>query len=244
MNKKKLFRILLILSLLANVCLIVYVGIDYIKNKRNRNIFNLNAYSWANSQLRQPEEGENRVVFIGNSITENWIHLRYKFFKDNNYTCRGIGGQTSPLLLLRFRQDVIDLHPKIVVINAGINDIAENTGEYDPIFTLDNIKSMAQLAEINGIKVILTSVLPTSGYGWKGSIKNITQKIKDLNTQIRAYADEKGYTYVDYYPALVNKEDKGMKEGYSFDGLHPSEQGYEIMEPIITEAINNILNQE
>lgn len=244
MNKKKLFRILLILSLLANVCLIVYVGIDYIKNKRNRNIFNLNAYSWANSQLSQSEEGENRVVFIGNSITENWIHLRYRFFKDNNYTCRGIGGQTSPLLLLRFRQDVIDLHPKIVVINAGINDIAENTGEYNPTFTLDNIKSMAQLAEINGIKVILTSVLPTSGYGWKGSIKNITQKIKDLNTQIRVYADEKGYTYVDYYPALVNNEDKGMKKGYSFDGLHPSEQGYEIMEPIIAEAINNILNQE
>lgn len=243
MNKRTFLKIIFVLSLIINVVAISYIGIDYIKNKRNRNIFKLNAYAWANSEMKNPEQEENRVIFIGNSITENWIHLRYNFFKDNNYTCRGIGGQTSPLLLLRFRQDVIDLHPQVVVINAGINDIAENTGEYDPIFTLDNIKSMAQLAEKNGIKVILTSVLPSNGYGWKGHINNITKKIKDLNIEIKNYADENGYTYVDYYPAMVNSKDKGMKDGYTFDGLHPSEKGYTIMEPIVMQAINNVLNQ-
>lgn len=243
MNKRTFFKIIFILSLIVNVITIGYIGVDYIKNKRNRNIFKLNAYAWTNSQMKSPESGENRVVFIGNSITENWIHLRHNFFKDNGYTCRGIGGQTSPLLLLRFRQDVIDLHPRAVVINAGINDIAENTGEYDSVFTLDNIKSMAQLADKNGIKVILTSVLPSNGYGWKGHIKNITEKIKDLNEGIKTYAQENGYTYVDYYPAMVNSEDKGMKDGYSFDGLHPSEEGYSIMEPIVKQAIDNILNQ-
>ncbi|MBK5722941.1 capsular biosynthesis protein [Dysgonomonas sp. Marseille-P4677] len=243
MNKKSLFRIIFVLSLIINIVSIGYIGIDYVKNKRNRNIFKLNAYAWANNQIKSPESGENRVVFIGNSITENWVHLRYKFFKDNNYICRGIGGQTSPLLLLRFRQDAIDLHPKVVVINAGINDIAENTGEYDPIFTLDNIKSMAQLADKNGIKVILTSVLPSNGYGWKSHIKNITKKIKDLNAEIKTYANDNGYTYVDYYSVMVNSEDKGMKEGYSFDGLHPDEEGYSVMEPIITKAINDVLNQ-
>lgn len=242
MKKSFVLRVILVLSLIINIATISYIGFDYVKNKKNHNIFKLNAYAWANSEMRDPEPGEKRVVFIGNSITENWVHLRYSFFKNNNYTCRGIGGQTSPLLLLRFRQDVIDLHPKVVVINAGINDIAENTGEYDPVFTLDNIKSMAELADKNNIKVILTSVLPSNGYGWKGHIKNITEKIKGLNNEIKTYVNENGYTYVDYYPAMVNSEDRGMKDGYTFDGLHPSEKGYTIMEPIINQAINDVLN--
>lgn len=244
MNKKNFFNIILVLSLIANVAAVGYIGIDYYKNKRNRDIFKLNAYSWANSQMEEPKSDENRVIFIGNSITENWVHLRYSFFKDNNYTCRGIGGQTSPLLLLRFRQDVIDLNPKVVVINAGINDIAENTGKYDPVFTLNNIKSMAQLAQINGIKVVLTSVLPSNGYGWKSHIKQITPKIKDLNTEIKNYADQNGYLYVDYYSAMVNEQDKGMKENYTFDGLHPGEEGYAVMEPLVQKAINEVLNQK
>lgn len=243
MNKVKFFRIILVLSLILNVATVAYIGINYYINRKNGNIFKLNAYSWANSQLKAPEPGENRVVFIGNSITENWVHLRYTFFKDNNYTCRGIGGQTSPLLLLRFRQDVIELDPKVVVINAGINDIAENTGEYDPVFTMDNIKSMAQLAQTNGIKVILTSLLPSSGYGWKGHIRNISQKINDLNVEIKAYAEQNGYGYVDYYTAMVNDKDGGMKDGYSFDRQHPSEKGYSVMEPLIQKAIDDILNK-
>ncbi|MDR1882423.1 MAG: GDSL-type esterase/lipase family protein [Prevotella sp.] len=244
MNKGKFIGIILVLSLICNVVAVGYIGIDFYKNRKSGNIFKLNAYAWANSWLEVPKPGENRVIFIGNSITENWIHMRYKFFKDNNYTCRGIGGQTSPLLLLRFRRDVIDLNPKMVVINAGINDIAENTGEYDPVFTMDNIKSMAQLARINGIRVILTSVLPSSGYGWKGHIKDITRKIKDLNAEIKTYADENAYTYVDYYLAMVNGEDKGMKDGYSFDGQHPGEEGYAVMESLIKKAIDDTLRHE
>lgn len=242
MTKKKFFIIVFVLSVLFNLIAIGYIGWDYYKNKRNRDIFKLNAYSWANSQLDTPTYDENRVVFIGNSITENWIHLRYKFFTDNNYVCRGIGGQTSPLLLLRFRQDVIELHPKVVVINTGINDMAENTGEYDPVFTFDNIKSMAQLAQVNGIKVILTSVLPSRGKGWKGHIKDVPDKIKALNNDIKAYAEQNGYTYVDYYTALID-ENMGMNPKYTFDDLHPNKEGYELMEPLVQEAIEKALNQ-
>lgn len=217
-----------------------YIAFDYYKNKRNRDIFRLNEYAYANSKLEAPKFDENRVVFIGNSITENWVHLRYNFFVSNNYVCRGIGGQTSPLLLLRFRQDVINLKPKAVVINAGINDIAENTGVYDPVFTMDNIKSMAQLAHANGIKVILSSVLPASGYGWKGHIKNIPQKIDALNNDIRAYAEANNFVYVNYNTPLRD-ENGGMQAQYTFDALHPNEEAYKIMEALVQQAINEVL---
>lgn len=240
--KKKFFYTVFIVSILLNMVLVAHVGYEYYKNRRNKDIFRLNAYAWANSQLKAPEFDENRVVFIGNSITENWVHLRYRFFVDNNYVCRGIGGQTSSLLLLRFRHDVIDLHPKIVVINAGINDIGEKTGEYDPVFTMDNIKSMAELADANGIRVILTSVLPCKGHGWE-PITEVPQKIDDLNNKIKAYAAEKDFCYVDYNTPMRD-EVFGMIPAYSLDGLHPNEEGYKvIMEPLIQKAINDILEQ-
>lgn len=240
--KKKLFYTVFFISIVLNLVLIAHVGYEFYKNRRNKDIFRLNAYAWANSQLKAPEFDENRVVFIGNSITENWVHLRYKFFVDNNYVCRGIGGQTSSLLLLRFRHDVIDLHPKVVVINAGINDIGEKTGEYDSTFTVDNIKSMAELADTNGIKVILTSVLPCKGHGWE-PITNVPQKIDDLNDKIKAYAIKKGFCYVDYNTPMRD-EIYGMIPSYSLDGLHPNEEGYKaIMEPLIQRAINDILKQ-
>lgn len=241
--KKKLFNIVFVISILLNVVLVGYVGYEFYKNRRNRDIFRLNAYAWANSQLKAPEFDENRVVFIGNSITENWVHLRYKFFVDNNYVNRGIGGQTSSLLLLRFRHDVINLQPKVVVINAGINDIGEKTGEYDPDFTLDNIKSMAELAEENNIKVILTALLPCNGHGWE-PITNVTEKIDELNKRIEAYAMEKNYTYVDYNTPMRD-ELFGMIPAYSLDGVHPNEEGYKkIMEPLIQKAIDSLLKPE
>lgn len=242
MNKKIFFRTVFIVSLVCNIVLVGYVGYDYYKNKRNRDIFKLNAYAWVNSTLKAPEPDEKRVVFIGNSITENWVHLRYKFFVENNYICRGLGGQTSPLLLLRFRQDVIDLHPKAVVINTGINDIAENTGEYDITFTMDNIKSMAELAAANDIKVILTSVLPSSGYGFKGHIKDVPGLVDQLNDSIKDYAFSKRFYYLDYNTPLRDK-DGGMKAEYTFDALHPNEDGYKVMEPLVQKAINDVLNQ-
>ncbi len=241
MNKKVIIKTLFIVSLIINIITIFYIGIDYYKNKRNRDIFKLNAYAWANSKIEASGFDDNRVVFIGNSITENWIHLRYKFFLDNNYVCRGIGGQTSPLLLLRFRQDVIDIKPKIVVINTGINDIAENTGEYDIDFTMDNIQSMSQLAEINGIKVILSSVLPCIGNGWKGHIGNVPDKIDELNNKIKTYASENNHYYLDYNIPMRDANG-GMKSGYTFDGLHPNVEGYVVMEALVQKAINDVLN--
>ncbi len=242
MNKrKKVFVILLIISVVLNIALGSYIAFDYYKNKRYKDIFKLNAYAWMNSQLEIPKYDENRVVFIGNSITENWVHLRYNFFTENNYICRGIGGQTSSLLLLRFRQDVIELQPKAVVINAGINDIAENTGTYDSDFTFGNIKSMAELANANGIKVILSSVLPSNGHGWRGGIENIPEKIKELNERIKSYAHEKGFHYVDYYTSM-KAEDGSLRPSYTFDGLHPNEEGYKIMEVLIQTAIKDVLN--
>lgn len=241
--KKKLFISLFIASLLLNAVLVVYTGWDYYTNKRNKSIFRLNAYAWANSQLKAPDFDENRVVFIGNSITENWVHLRYRFFVDNNYVNRGIGGQTSPLLLLRFRHDVINLQPKVVVINTGINDIAENTGEYDIDFTMDNIASMAELAEANNIKVILLSVLPCVGHGWNESMGNIPEKIDKLNERIKDLAMGNGYYYLDLNTPMRD-ERGGMIPAYSLDGLHPNEEGYKIMEPLVQGAINEILNTE
>ncbi|MFT4223384.1 SGNH/GDSL hydrolase family protein [Dysgonomonas sp.] len=242
MNKrKKVLVVLFIISVVLNIILTGYIAFDYYRNKRYKDIFKLNAYAWMNNQLEIPKYDENRVVFIGNSITENWVHLRYKFFTENNYICRGIGGQTSSLLLLRFRQDVIELQPKAVVINAGINDIAENTGAYDPDFTLSNIMSMAELAKANGIKVILSSVLPSNGYGWRGGIENVPQKIIELNERIKSYAQEMGFYYVDYYTSM-KVEDGSLKSSYTFDGLHPNEEGYKIMEALIQNAIKDVLN--
>lgn len=242
MTKKKFFITVFVLSIIVNLVTVAYIGIDYYKNKRNKDIFKLNAYSWANSQLKMPEQDENRVVFIGNSITENWVHLRYRFFADNDYVCRGRGGQTSPLLLLRFRNDVIDLRPKVVVINAGINDIAENTGVYDIDFTMNNIKSMCELAEANDIKVIISAVLPCAGYGWKGHIGNVPKKIDELNDKIKEYASAKGYYYLDYNTPMRD-EKGGLKTSLTFDGLHPNTEGYKVMEPMVQKAINDVLNQ-
>ena len=240
--KKKFIYTIFVISVLLNLILIPYIGYRLYKDRLNNDIFKLNAYAWANSQLKIPEVNENRVVFIGNSITENWVHLRYKFFVDNNYVCRGKGGQTSSLMLLRFRQDVIELHPKVVVINAGINDIAEKTGEYDPVFTMDNIKSMAELADMNGIKVILVSLLPCKGHGWE-PIKDVPEKIDELNERIKIYADEKGYYYLDLNTPMRDSEN-GMINSYSLDGLHPNEEGYKkIMEPLVKKIIDNILNK-
>lgn len=243
MTKKKLFIIVFVMSFVVNIVAVGYIGIDYYRNKRNKDIFKLNAYAWANSQLKAPAADENRVVFIGNSITENWVHLRYRFFVDNNYVCRGRGGQTSPLLLLRFRSDVIDLKPKIVVINTGINDIAENTGEYDINFTMDNIKSMCELAEANDIRVILSSLLPCGGYGWKGHIGDVPAKIDELNSRIKTYAYDKKYYYLDFNTPMRD-ENGGLKPNLTFDGLHPDVEGYEVMELLVQKAINELLEQD
>lgn len=198
---------------------------------------NFNKYAESNKAIMMQNE---RVVFIGNSITEGWVNMRPDFFTSNNYIGRGIGGQTSPQLLLRFRQDVVNLRPAVVVINIGTNDIAENTGKYNPQFTIDNIKSMADIAKANGIKVILSAVLPVGEYPWRKEIKNVPQTIDALNKEIKAFAEANGYGYIDYNTPM-RQADGSMIESYASDGVHPTVEGYKVMEQLADEVIKEVL---
>jgi len=223
--KKTVLNLIVLLSLTFSA---------YAEHQDLTDAANYNRYAEANKPLSKT------VVFIGNSITENWARFRSDFFTANNYIGRGISGQTSPQLLLRFRQDVINLHPYAVVINIGTNDIAENTGKYTAQFTMDCIQSMAELARFNGIKVILASVLPTAGFGWNPTITDAPQKVDELNKLIKAYAEANNLYYIDYNSAM--RVDSGaMKKEYSRDNVHPNSEGYKLMEqiakPIIDKAI-------
>lgn len=210
-------------------------------NAQNFNeLINLKKYAKANSELPAPSKGERWVIFIGNSITEGWVGQHPDFFKENNYIGRGISGQTSPQLLSRFRQDVINLKPVAVVINIGTNDIAENTGTYDADFTLGNIKSMAELANANGIKVILSSVTPAGEYPWRKEIKEVPLKIAALNAGIREYAASNGFAYIDYY-SLLKDENRAMIAAYTTDGVHLTKEGYAVMEKAAKTMIDEVL---
>jgi lysophospholipase L1-like esterase len=214
-------------------------GISGNAQKYNK-LINLEKYAKANSELPKPAKNEKRVVFIGNSITQNWAEQRPDFFTSNNYVGRGISGQTSPQLLSRFRRDVIDLKPAAVLINIGINDIAENTGSYDEDFTLGNIKSMAELAKANKIKVILSSVTPAGQCGWRKEIQDVPKKIQSLNAKIKAYAIANKFAYVDYYSSM-HDENHSLIKSYGSDSVHPNAQGYEIMEAIAKEVIRKVV---
>ena len=199
----------------------------------------LGRYQEANKELGAPVPGEKRVVFMGNSITEGWGKKYPEFFEGKPYVNRGISGQTTPQMLIRFRQDVIDLAPALVLIMAGTNDIAGNTGPSTLEMIEDNIISMAELAKANGIKVILCSVLPALDFGWKKGLEP-ADKIIALNTLIKRYADKNGIPYLDYYSSLVDKQ-KGLDVKYSTDGVHPTRAGYEVMSPLADEAIKKAL---
>ncbi len=196
---------------------------------------NLARYHDANEELGPPAKASERVVFMGNSITDAWIKVSPGFFEGKDYIDRGISGQTTPQMLIRFRPDVIDLDPGIVLILAGTNDIAGNTGPSTLEMIEGNIASMAQLASANGIKVILCSVLPAFDYPWKPGLEP-AQKIVILNEWIRKYARKNKFDYLDYYSSLAD-EKGGMKDGYSFDGVHPNEAGYRVMEDLAEKAI-------
>lgn len=200
---------------------------------------NLTRFKADNEKLGLPSTGEKRVVFIGNSITEGWIRIHPEFFADKSYINRGISGQTTPQMLVRFRADVINLKPKVVLILAGTNDIAGNTGPSTLEMIEDNIISMAQLARANDIKVILCSVLPVYDYPWKPGLEP-AEKIITLNKMIKSYAVKNELIYLDYFSAVVD-ERKGMKAEYSKDGVHPNAAGYKVMEPLAENAIAKAL---
>jgi len=202
---------------------------------------NFKRYDQANKELPTPTKKEKRVVFMGNSITEGWVKIHPEFFKENGYIGRGISGQTSYQFLLRFRNDVINLKPKLVIINAGTNDVAENSGPFDIENTFGNIASMAEMAKANKIKVILTSVLPAAGFRWNKKITDAPERIEALNAKIEAYAKANKIPYVDYYQPMVSGAERALNPDYSKDGVHPTMEGYLVMEALIKPVIDKAL---
>jgi lysophospholipase L1-like esterase len=194
---------------------------------------NLGRYRAANAALGAPTPGQARVVFMGDSITDSWA--RQNFFPGKPYVGRGISGQTTPQMLVRFRQDVVALQPRVVVILAGTNDIAGNTGPSTIEMIADNLMSMADIARASGIRVVLASVLPASDFPWRRGL-DPGPKIVELNRWIKDYAARSGFIYLDYHSALV--DDKlGMRVEHSKDGVHPTPAGYAVMAPLAEKAI-------
>jgi lysophospholipase L1-like esterase len=196
---------------------------------------NLNRYKSENEKPGPKKPGEQRVVFMGNSITEGWSSVYPEFFSGKPYINRGISGQTTPQMLLRFRQDVINLNPDVVVILAGINDIAGNTGPSTLEMIEDNITSMVELADASKIKVILCSVLPAYDFPWNPGTYP-AGRILALNQWIRKYASEYAIPYVDYYSHMADNR-PGLMPAYSEDGVHPNKAGYEVMAPLVEKEI-------
>ncbi|MFV8375719.1 SGNH/GDSL hydrolase family protein [Flavobacterium sp. LB1P62] len=200
---------------------------------------NLNKYQNENANLKPATAGQKRIVFMGDSITEFWSTVNSEYFTGKPYINRGISGQTSPQMLVRFRADVIALKPAAVVILAGINDIAGNTGPATLDMIKNNIFSMAELAKANQIKVILCSVLPAFDFHWKPN-QNPAEKIIALNELLKNYAAANGIVYLDYYSVMADGR-KGLLTSYSNDGVHPNKAGYQVMAPLAEEAITKVL---
>ncbi len=193
-------------------------------------------YSSANATL--PPATQTRVVFLGDSITDNWINLDAELFR-NDRLDRGISSQTTGQMLLRFRADVLELHPAVVHILAGTNDIAGNTGSTSLAIIQGNIASMAELARAHGVRVILASILPVAQYGWQSKVQPIAA-VSAMNDWLRAYAAREHYTYVDYY-AVLNDGHGGFKAELAYDGVHPNPAGYAAMHALAEAAIAKAL---
>ena len=202
---------------------------------------NLLRYREEDAKLPPPAAGEKRVVFMGDSITDGWGRWQGlpPFFPGKPYVNRGISGQTTPQMLLRFQQDVVKLQPSAVVILGGTNDIAGNTGLSTLGMIEDNLRSMAEIAKANHIQVILASVLPVTDYPWRRGLQP-AEKVRALNAWIKGYAHDHGYVYLDYYSALTNAQG-GLDPAMAKDGVHPTAAGYAVMAPLADKAIGQAL---
>jgi lysophospholipase L1-like esterase len=198
---------------------------------------NLKRYAAENAALPAPAAGETRVVFYGDSITDGWGRQpdTGSFFPGKPYVNRGISGQTTPQMLVRFEQDVVHLHPAAVVILAGTNDIAGNTGPSTPQMIEDNFTSMAAIARQQGIKLIFASITPAYAYPWKPEIEPVPI-ILEINAWLKGYCAREGFTYLDYYTAMADPKG-AMKAGLAKDGVHPTAAGYAVMAPLAEAAI-------
>jgi lysophospholipase L1-like esterase len=202
---------------------------------------NLAKYETENSQLPPKQSGKKRIVLMGDSITEFWSQIQPDFFTNPSYINRGISGQTTSQMLIRFRPDAINLQPDVIVILAGVNDVAGNTGPTTPEKILNNIKSMVELAKANAIKVILCSVLPANNFYWRPNEK-AAETIIQLNQLIQSYANQKHIVYIDYHSAMADTK-KGLSKEFSNDGVHPNLTGYQTMKPLLEKAIQQILTK-
>ncbi|RPI62771.1 MAG: acylhydrolase [Ignavibacteriales bacterium] len=219
--------------------ILTFIFMEEILLAQDNDWANLNRYKEENLKIGLPADNENRVVFIGNSITQGWIEVNPNFFIGKSYINRGISGQTTPQMLVRFRSDVVNLKPKVVVILAGTNDIAGNSGPSTLEMIEDNIASMVEIANANNIKAVLCSILPAYDYPWKPGLEP-AQKIVDLNKWIKEYAVKNKIIYVDYFAPMADQRN-GLKKEYSEDGVHPNLAGYKVMEPIVENAIAEAL---
>ena len=199
----------------------------------------LERYREANASLPAPAAGEKRVVFYGDSITDAWARKPEEFFPGKHYIGRGISGQTTPQMLVRFQQDVVHLKPAVVVILAGTNDIAGNTGPSTPQMIEDNFESMAEIAKANNIKMVISSILPADHYNWHPGIQPADQ-IREMNTRLKALCQRDGLVYLDYYTSMANAKG-GLDPELAKDGVHPTSKGYAMMSPLAEKAIAEAL---
>ena len=218
--------------------LLLFIFISMSETSFAQDWANLAKYETQNNQLPPKQSGEKRIVLMGDSITEFWSQLQPEFFTNTTYINRGISGQTTPQMLIRFRPDVLNLHPDVVVILAGVNDIAGNTGPTTNDAIFGNIISMVELAKANAIKVILCSVLPANNFYWRPNEK-AAETIIQLNQLIQSYAKEHDIPYVDYHSAMADAKN-GLPKEFSEDSVHPNLKGYQTMQPLLEKAVQKL----
>ena len=214
--------------------------IDQLKNaslkEQHLDWANLSYYWEENEKLIKDSMRNDKVVFMGDSITEEWGRILPEFFQSPAFINRGIGGQTTPQMLVRFKQDVINLNPAIVFILAGTNDIAGNTGPANQEMITNNIFSMAELSVRFSIKVVLSSILPVDKYPWAENIKEVPETISKINQQLKSFSQKHNIIYLDYYSSMVG-ENRGLKKEYTTDGVHLNKKGYDVMSDLVHDVL-------
>ena len=201
---------------------------------------NLAKYRKANEKLKRTSSGGDRIVLVGDSITEGWTEFNPGFFQKNNMVNRGISGQTTPQMLIRLKQDAIHLDPKIIIINGGTNDIWGNTGPSTPEMIIDNLCSMAEIAVKNEISVALSTILPVYQYPDRDDIIDPPKTISFINSVLQDYCNKNSLAFLDYFSPMAD-EKKGLRSDYGTDGVHPNKQGYSVMEQVVRETISGIV---
>ena len=219
--------------------LVCLVALSTVARDR-RDFAQVGRYEQANMELNMQRNKGKRVVMMGNSITEHWVEMHPEFFRDNSLIGRGISGQTTQEMLVRFRTDVLNLKPKVVVILAGTNDIAENAGPYREDNTVGNIETMLILAKQAKLKVIVASVLPCDAYPWNRSVTAVADKVASLNLRLKTLAKKYKATYLDIFTPMVAENGSAMNAAYTNDGVHPNLAGYAVMEQVLMPVVKKM----